>query len=395
MQGLPVAKPADVGLCPLRTQRLLDVLQAEIDHQRLPGAVALIARRGKVALFEHLGVQNPATGVPMARDSIFRIYSMTKPLVSVAAMMLVEQGRLLLSDPVGKHLPAFRRLRVAQPGSLETEAVRQPPTVHDLLRHTAGLTYEFLGAAPVQKAYAAANIGSRERTSAEFGAALAALPLMVQPGTVWEYSRATDVLGLVVEAVSGQSLGAYLAEHICEPLGMTDTAFTVPADRMGRMAEPFGHDPDGGVPMQVFDFRVDAKMEFGGGGLVSTARDYARFMQFMLNRGALDGVRLLAPGTVDFMTCDHLGSIPVAPGGSSALLTPGFGFGLGFAVRTAPGLAPVPGSVGAYHWGGIAGTTFFIDPAQELFAMLLIQAPNQREHYRPLFRQMVYAALVD
>lgn len=371
------------------------MLQAEVDRQRLPGAVALIARRGKLALFEHLGVQDPATGVPMARDSIFRIYSMTKPLVSVAAMMLVEQGRLLLSDPVGKHLPAFRSLRVALPGSLETEALRQPPTVHDLLRHTAGLTYEFLGAAPVQKAYAAANIGSRERTSAEFGAALAALPLMYQPGTVWEYSRATDVLGLVVQAVSGQSLGAYLAEHICEPLGMTDTAFAVPADRLGRMAEPFAHDPDGGVPMPVFDFHETAQMEFGGGGLVSTARDYARFMQFMLNRGALDGVRLLAPGTVDFMTCDHLGAIPVAPGGSSALLTPGFGFGLGFAVRTAPGLAAVPGSVGTYHWGGIAGTTFFIDPAQELFAMLLIQAPNQREHYRPLFRQMVYAALVD
>ncbi len=393
--ALPTASPADVGLCPLRTQRLLDVLQAEIDRARLPGAVALIARRGKLALFEHLGRQDPATRTPMTRDSIFRIYSMTKPIVSVAAMMLVEQGRLLLSDPVSQYLPAFANQQVAGADGGASVPARRPATIHDLLRHTAGLTYEFLGVTPVQKQYAAANIGSRARSSREFGQALAALPLMFQPGSAWEYSRATDVLGLVVEAISGQTLGHYLQEHIFAPLGMVDTAFSVPPEKLARMAEPFAHDPDGGVPMPVFDFREPANMAFGGGGLVSTACDYARFMQFLMNRGALDGVRLLAPVTVDFMTCDHMGTIPVARGGSALLLPPGHGFGLGFAVRTAPGVVSLPGSVGSYHWGGIAGTTFFIDPAQELFAMLLIQAPNQREFYRPLFRNMVYAALLD
>ena len=393
--ALPTTSPADVGLCPLRIQRLLDVLQSEIDRGRLPGAVALITRRGKLALFEHLGQQDPSTGAPMTRESIFRIYSMTKPIVSVAAMMLIEKGRLLLADPVSKHLPAFAKQQVADGDSGAWVPASTPSTVHDLLRHTAGLTYEFLGTAPVQRRYAAAGIGSRARSSREFGNALAALPLMFQPGSAWEYSRATDVLGLVIEAISGQTLGNYLREHIFEPLGMVDTGFAVPLEKLARMAEPFAYDPDGGVPMPVFDFREPVSMEFGGGGLVSTARDYARFMQFLLNRGSLDGVRLLARGTVEFMTCDHLGTIPVARGASALLLPPGHGFGLGFAVRTEPGLASLPGSVGSYHWGGIAGTTFFIDPAQELCAMLLIQAPNQREYYRPLFRNMVYAALID
>ena len=397
MQFLPSAAPADVGLCPLRAQRLLDLLQSDIDRGRLPGAVALVARRGRVALFEHLGRQDPGAGTPMTRDSIFRIYSMTKPIVSVATMMLMEQGRLLLSDPVETYIGEF----AARPVAVEHDGVRtlvpaaRPATVQDLLRHTAGFTYEFLGVAGVQREYATARLGSRERSNAEFCAALAGIPLMFQPGSVWEYSRATDVLGRLVEVVSGQALGEYLAEHIFEPLGMTDTGFAVPAHHLARLAEPFAHDPDGGVPMAVADFRQPGRMEGGGGGLVSTARDYARFLQFMLNKGALDGVRLLGPRTVDYMTADHLGTIPVAPGASAALLPPGHGFGLGFAVRTAAGEAPTPGSVGMYYWGGIAGTTFFVDPAEELFAILMIQAPNQREFYRPLFRDMVYAMLVD
>jgi CubicO group peptidase (beta-lactamase class C family) len=394
---LPQAAPADVGLCPLRAQRLLEVLQADIDRGRLPGAVVLVARHGRVALFEHLGWQAPAERTPMARDALFRIYSMTKPIVSVAAMMLMEQGRLLLSDPVGKYLHEFAHVQVAQEqdGVLTRVPVQRPATVQDLLRHTAGLTYEFLGESAVQRQYAAARIGSRARSNASFCETLAGLPLMFQPGSVWEYSRATDVLGRVLEVVSGQTLGEYLHEHIFQPLGMTDTAFEVPPAHLARMAEPFAHDPDGGEPMSVTDFRQPGLMQGGGGGLVSTARDYARFLQFMLNRGALDGVRLLGPRTVDFMTADHLGSIPVAPGASRALLPPGHGFGLGFAVRTATGVAPTPGSVGMYYWGGIAGTTFFVDPAEDLFAILMIQAPNQREFYRPLFRDMVYAMLVD
>ncbi len=397
MQFLPSAAPADVGLCPLRAQRLLDVLQSEIDRQRLPGAVALVARRGKVALFEHLGRQDPAAGTPMTRDSLFRIYSMTKPIVSVATMMLMEQGRLLLSDPVAKYLPEFAAQRVAveQDGQVRLEAPVRPATVQDLLRHTAGLTYEFLGESTVQREYAAVQIGSRARSNTAFCELIAGIPLMAHPGSRWEYSRATDVLGRLVEVISGQTLGAWLKEHIFEPLGMTDTGFTVPPAHLARMAEPFAHDPDGGEPMRVTDFRHPGLMEGGGGGLVSTARDYARFLQFMLNKGALDGVRLLGPRIVDYMTADHLGPIPVAPGASAALLPPGHGFGLGFAVRTAAGVAPTPGSAGMYYWGGIAGTTFFVDPAEALFAILMIQAPNQREFYRPLFRDMVYAMLVD
>lgn len=401
---LPFALPAQVGLCGKRSARLLAVLQSEIDRQRLPGAVVLVARHGKVALFESLGVQDPATGTAMAKDSIFRIYSMTKPVVSVAVMMLMEQGKLLLSDPVARYLPEFASQQVAildDAGESQTKSQALRPasrdaTVHDLLRHTAGLTYEFMGSLPVHRQYAQTRIGSRHRSNAEFSKALAALPLLADPGSVWEYSRATDVLGRLVEVCSGQTLAAFLQEKILAPLGMHETAFSVPATQHGRIAEPYAHDPDGGLPMQMIDIRGQAALASGGGGLASTAMDYARFLQFMLNRGVLDGVRLLGPQTVDFMTADHLGAIPVNPiGASPALLPPGHGFGLGFAVRTAAGLSAVPGSVGLYYWGGIAGTTFFVDPALDMFALMMIQAPSQREYFRPLFRSLVYAALLD
>ncbi len=404
--SLPMASPDQSGLCSERATRLLAVLQSEIDRQRLPGAVVLVARHGKVALFESLGAQNPGTGEPMTRDSIFRIYSMTKPIVSVAVMMLMEQGCVMLSDPVAKYLPEFASQHVALSGvsgvldGAGDSPTGRPPvreaTVHDLLRHTAGLTYEFMGNSPVHRQYAQARIGSRQRSNAEFSEALAALPLLADPGSMWEYSRATDVLGRLVEVLSGQTLAMFLQEKILSPLGMHETDFSVPAAQHGRIAEPYAHDLDGGIPMQMIDIRSQAPMAAGGGGLASTAMDYARFLQFMLNRGELDGVRLLGPHTVDFMTADHLGAIPVNPTGASpALLPPGHGFGLGFAVRTAAGLAAVPGSVGLYYWGGIAGTTFFVDPALNMFALMMIQAPNQREYFRPLFRNLVYAALLD
>jgi CubicO group peptidase (beta-lactamase class C family) len=394
---LPVVLPEEAGLCPQRTARLMAVLQAEVDRQRLPGAVALIARHGKLALFEALGALDPATGAPMTRDAIFRIYSMTKPIVSVAVMMLMEQGQLLLNDPVAKYLPEYATQKVATlvDGAVQLQPVRQLATVQDLLRHTAGLTYEFMGNARVQRQYAQTRIGSRQRSNAEFSHELAGLPLMFEPGTVWEYGRATDVLGRLVEVVSGQTLGAYLQQHIFKPLGMVDTGFFVPAPHQARIAEPFARDPEGGVQMRVIDVREDAAMQSGGGGLASTAVDYALFLQFMLNQGELDGVRLLGSRTVAFMTADHLGDIPVNSGASRALLPPGHGFGLGFAVRKHLGVASVPGSVGMYFWGGMAGTTFFVDPAEDLFACLMLQAPNQREYYRMLFRDLVYAALAD
>ncbi|MFN7121608.1 MAG: serine hydrolase domain-containing protein [Hydrogenophaga sp.] len=390
---LPPADLADLGLCPIRMRHLVGVFQADVDRGRLPGAVLVVARHGRIALMESVGKLDPARDVPMALDAVFRIYSMTKPIVSVAVMKLVEQGRLKLADPVHLHLSEFANQQVAvqTPDGTTLRPVQRAATVQDLLRHTAGLTYEFLGDSSVQQMYRRESMGSRARSNAEFSQTLAALPLMFEPGSVWAYSRATDVLGRLIEVITGQPLAEHLQQAILAPLGMNDTAFVVPEADHPRIAEAFVHDPDGGIPMRLIDPRETPALHSGGGGLMSTAADYARFLQFMLNKGELGGVRLLGPRTVDFMTADHLGTIP----GDPSRLPPGHGFGLGFAVRTAAGLAPMPGSVGTFHWSGIGGTSFFVDPAEQLFGIFLAQAPNQREHYRAIFRTLAYAALVD
>ena len=392
---LPLASPAEAGLCPERLARLLDRLQEDVQAKRLPGAVALISRRGKIGLFEALGAQDPALGTPMARDSIFRIYSMTKPIVTLAAMMLVEQGRMLLADPVGKYLPEFAKQQVAHvlDGRIELRPARQPMTVQDLMRHSAGMGYEYSGDSPVQRMYREHRLHQRVpgRTLAQTMSILASLPLMDDPGTVGEYSYATDVLGYLIQTLSGQSLGSYLTQQVYEPLGMVDTGFFVPPADQGRLTQALGIDPDSGQPVKLIDVMQAPPMESGGGGLVSTAMDYARFLQCMLNRGEFEGRRLLGSRTVDFMTADHLGALPWR----ESLLEAGEGFGLGFAVRKERGITPVPGSPGMYYWSGMAGTTFFVDPSEELFAILMIQAPNQRGHYRQLFRTMVYASLID
>jgi CubicO group peptidase (beta-lactamase class C family) len=387
-----------LGFFPDRTQHLMDFLQAEVDRKRLPGAVALISRRGQVVLHESVGWQNPQDAVPMALDSIFRIYSMTKPIVSVAIMMLMEQGKLMLSDPIARYLPEFAGAQVM--AHVDGHAVLQKPkgvpTVQDLLRHTAGFTYEILGNEPIQRQYAQARLASRDRSNRDFAKALAAMPLAFEPGTVWEYSRATDLLGALLEVVAGQSLGAFLQEQIFAPLGMVDTGFAVPKENHYRIAEPFAKDPDGGMSIKLIDIRQPVALESAGGGLVSTAQDYARILQCLQNGGELGGVRLLAPNTVRYMTADHLGGIGVHRAGRSGeLLASGHGFGLGFAVRLEEGVAANPGSKGLYFWGGIAGTTFFVDPVKDFFAILMNQAPNQRDYYRPLFRNLVYAALQD
>lgn len=392
--GLPLASPAEQGLCPERTQHIVRWLQHEVERGRLPGAQLLIARRGRVVLDACVGRRDPARDEPLRPDAIYRIYSMTKPIVSVAAMRLVEQGRLQLSDPVGQYIPGFLRQQVAVPGphGVALVAATRPSTVQDLLRHTAGLTYEFTGNGHVNALYAQAGLGRRDQTNAELCERLAALPLAHQPGSAWAYSRATDVLGRVIEVVTGQGLGEHLRETLLHPLGMHDTAFHVPPDRHHRIAEAFGHDPDGGVQMPMHDPREVPRLEMGGGGLMSTAHDYARFLQCLLNGGELGGVRLVSPHTLALMTADHLGaSVPHA---DNPLLPPGHGFGLGFAVRTAAGEAAVHGSVGTYHWSGIGGTHFFVDPALDLFAVFMAQAPNQRVHYRGAMRGLVYGAVV-
>jgi CubicO group peptidase (beta-lactamase class C family) len=390
---LPTAAPEEVGLSAARLRRLGDVMRGEIDRGRVPGAVALIARRGRIACFEAFGARDPASGAPMHRDAIFRIYSMTKPIVSVAAMMLWEEGRFLLNDPLPKYLPEFAAPKVAveREGGIELVPAVRDITIQDLLRHTSGLTYEFRGTAPVQKMYMDVKVFRRNQTNAEQAATLARLPLMHQPGTRWEYSRSTDVLGRVIEVITGASLGEVLAERVLKPLGMSDTDFHVPPAKHARLAEAFAKDPETGAGVQLIEVREKPMFESAGGGLVSTAADYVRFLQMLLNGGTLDGTRLLSRKTIEYMTADHLGPVTGAPD----LLIPGYGFGLGFAVRLHGGIAQVPGSVGQYYWGGLAGTTFWVDPAEQLFALLLIQGPGQREYYRVLFRDLVYAAFAD
>ncbi len=394
-QALPTALPQTLGFDTDRCHTIGAVLQREVNIGRLPGAVVLVARHGQVLLHQALGQQDPQVGTPMGLDAIFRIYSMTKPMVSVAVMQLMERGQLLLGDAVAKHLPEFADVKLAhfEGETMHLRAPRRAPTVQDLLCHTAGLTYEITGSAPIQRMYAKAKLGSRARSNREFARALAEMPLMFEPGSTWAYSRATDLLGALVEVVSGQTLGDYLQEHIISPLGMVDTGFSVPPDQQHRIAEPFAHDPDGGTPMALIDIRQVPRMEAGGMGLASTAQDYARFVQCLCNGGALLGQRILSPASVRLMTADHLGGISQqSTERSGDMLGRGTGFGLGFSVRLSEGMESLPGAVGLYSWGGIAGTTFWVDPANDLFAIFMSQAPNQRDYFRPLFRNLVYAA---
>ncbi|MEJ7688128.1 MAG: serine hydrolase domain-containing protein [Variovorax sp.] len=344
-QSLPTTSPERVGLSGERLQMLSEVLKADVAANKIPGAVLLIARQGKVAWFDAVGRLDPAAGTPMVRDGIFRIYSMSKPITSVAAMMLVEDGRMQLNDPVAMYLPEFAKMTVGveQTGAdgkpvLETVPARRPRTVHDLMRHTSGLTYGFFGPGLVKQAYNAAGLGADDPTNAEFSQRLAKLPLAYQPGTTWDYSYSTDILGRVIEAVSGQSLYEFEKSRLLDPLGMKDTSFYVtdPA-RQQRIAEPLATDRSFGVGAELNDRRAARKLQSGGGGMVSTAGDYARFLQMLLNGGTLDGKRYLGSRTLNFMVSDHANAGAGIVPGPLYLPGPGYGFGLGFAVRRSDG----------------------------------------------------------
>jgi CubicO group peptidase (beta-lactamase class C family) len=326
---------------------------------------------------------------------------MTKPIVTVCAMMLVEQGRVALGDPVAKYLPEFKDVKVGEEKkdadgkvTLDLVASKRPMTVQDLMRHTSGLTYGFFGKGAVKTAYLGANLNAGDPTTAEFTARLAKLPLAYQPGTTWEYSQSTDVLGRVIEAATGKTLYNALKEMLLDPLGMVDTSFYVtdPA-KQSRLAEPFSNDRTIGAGAVVNDPRVVRKYESGGGGLVGTAEDYARFLQMLANGGTLEGRRFLSPKTIVYMTSDHMGD--VVRRGPYDLMGPGYRFGLGFAVRTDAGVAPVAGSPGEYYWGGAAGTYFWVDPREKMFVVFMMQSPSKRVPYRALVRNMVYAAIVE
>lgn len=391
---LPRARtPEEVGLSSARLERMTSHWQSQVDAQRLPGAVAVLSRQGRIAHFRSTGMLDPARGAAMRDDAIFRIFSMTKPIVSVAVMMLVERGSVRLLEPVANWLPEFAKMNVLvdEGGQVREQPCSKPITVQDLLRHTSGLTYEFTGAGPLNAMYGRARLGDRKIDNAESIARLAKLPLLLPPGTRWEYSRATDVLGRLIEVVTGQSLGEFLRREVCEPLGMVDTAFHVPPDKADRIAEPLEAARTTPEGVGLFDPRRESALESGGGGLMSTAMDYARFLQMMLNGGILNGERLLSRKTVEFMTSDHLGCI----GATSDLLPPGQGFGLGFAVRLVTGVSHFPGSVGSYYWGGLAGTAFWVDPVERFFAILMIQAPDQRIVSGENFRHLAYACFDD
>ncbi|MGH6715491.1 MAG: serine hydrolase domain-containing protein [Bradyrhizobium sp.] len=389
---LPQARPESLGLSSSRLQTMSDAFKREVDKGTMPGATVLVARRGQIGWFDAIGRQSPASSVPMAHNSIFRIFSMTKPIVSVGIMMLLEEGHLVLADPVAKFIPEFanQKVGVENNGKLDLVNVARPITVQDLLRHTSGITYDHTGNSLVQQLYKDSRLRSRKITNAEHAALVAGLPLICQPGAEWNYSRSTDILGRIIETVTGKSLSAFLTERILAPLRMAETAFYTEQENAGRLAEPFTTDPWTGEKVQLFNMLEKPVMESGGGGLVSTTMDYARFCQMLRNGGELDGTRLIGRKTLELMTSDHL-SPHVSIHGT--LLPPGHGFGLGFAVRTHAGIAPFLGSVGQFFWSGMGGTFFFVDPKEDLFAVFMSQAPNQRDYTRTLLRNLVYAAV--
>src|SRR4051812_12918169 len=306
--SLPHAKPEQIGLSSVRLQRMSGAFKREVDKGTLPGATVLVARRGQIGWFDAIGRQAPAASAPMAHDSIFRIFSMTKPIVSIGIMMLIEDGHFLLSDPVAKFIPEFadQKVGVENNGKLDLVPLKRPMTVQDLLRHTSGITYDHTGNGLVQQLYQQSRLRSRKISNAEHAVMVAGLPLMCQPGAEWNYSRSTDILGRIIEVASGKSLGAYLTERILAPLQMTETGFHTADANAGRLAEPFANDPWNGDKVQLFNMLEKPVMESGGGGLVSTTMDYARFAQMLLNGGTLDGVRIIGRRTLHLMASNHL-----------------------------------------------------------------------------------------
>lgn len=407
-EGFAKVEAEAVGLSTGRLGRLGAALQNGVDTGEIPGAIALVMRDGKIAYQQCFGFRDREAKAPMQADAIFRIASMTKPIVSLAVMMLVEEGRIQIGYPASRWLPELADLKVAiedrptsDPVGVAVEPMRREITVQDLLRHTSGLSYGFMGESPVHKLYMRRDPMNRNLTNAEAIARLAEIPLRFQPGTTWEYSVATDVLGRLVEVVSGQPLDTFIAERITGPLGMADTGFWVPDDKKHRLAQAQVAAATGKRPAMI-DVDTKPKRLGGGGGLVSTTADYARFCQMLLNGGEIDGTRFISRKTLDWMTADHLNpEIVTSPAARERIksmspgIANGLGFGLGFGVRVAQGRNVLPGSVGDYFWAGSQGTCFWIDPKERLFAVFMMQAPEEREHYRILMRELVYQAVVD
>ncbi len=406
MSHLATAKPEDVGFSAERLGRIDGWLKSQVTSGRLAGLSVMIARQGKVAYFKCEGQRDQARGLPMEADTIVRIYSMTKPVTSVAAMMLFEEGKFLLDDPLSKYLPEFAGQRVMGAGGFGAGGMapaERDITVHDLFTHTSGLTYHFMMATPVDALYREHKIDFQvhEGTLAELVTKAAKLPLLAQPGKAWNYSISTDVLGRLVEVISGQPFEVFVRERILKPLGMVDTDFHVHEGKADRFAACYVRMPDG--TRQLLDDSVKSRFlkpptaPSGGGGLVSTAADYMRFCQMLLNKGTLGGVRLLGRKTVEYMTSNHLGGDMASLGMPRFAETNynGVGFGLGFSVVLDPAKAEVLSSPGEYAWGGMASTAFWCDPVEDIAVVMLTQLiPSSAYPIRRELRTLVNQALI-
>lgn len=409
MASLRPVAPEQVGFDPVRLQRLDAALNAAVSTGQVAGVVTILGRRGRIADVSVYGQQSLATGVPMAEDSIHRIYSMTKPVTGVAMMILFEEGRWRLDDPVTKYVPEFAKLRAlksvdAQENAV-TEDLTRPPTMRELMTHTAGFGYGLSGDDPVNKAFRDKRVLNSKGSQAMIDA-VAGIPLLGQPGKAWRYSVAVDVQGYIVERLSGQTLDAFMADRIFKPLKMTDTAFQVPAGKVDRFAAVYAPNPSTGSLVEapvgglVQDFTAPPGFFSGGGGLVSTASDYARFCQMLLNGGELDGSRILAPASVKLMSSNQLTEgqgLDVDGRGPGTGFLPGVGFGLDFAVVTDPAAAGSLVGEGTVSWGGAAGTWFWVDPASDLFFVGMIQrfGGSQALDIAERSRTLVYQALTD
>lgn len=408
------ALPEDVGLSSQRLGNVTRLIQGYIDSGKIPGAISMIARRGKVVHFETYGLADAETGKPMAPDTIVRIYSMTKPIASVALMMLYEEGKFQLDDPASKFIPEFADLKVFAGGTADRYEVREPAramTIRDLLMHTSGLVGSGITASPdlpVSELYARAEIrgSASDGTLADFVAKLGRLPLQVDPGARWIYGVSTDVVGYLCEVISGTRFDRFLEERIFAPLGMKDTGFHVPAEKLDRFAANYRRGGEGEPPYVLVD-RADSSSAYarprtffsGAGGLVSTASDYMRFCKMLANGGELDGVRIIGPRTLRFMTTNHLpGGCDLAAMGARLGETTfdGIGFGLGFAVLLDPAVAQVLGTPGEYYWGGAAGTAFFVSPGEDLVLIYLMQVMQASGYpIRRELRTTTYASIID
>lgn len=398
----PRAAPEEVGMSSERLALIGKAVNAEVAQGQLPGAVLAIARRGKLAYFETFGYRDKAGGAPMTSDAIFNIASMTKPMVAIGALQLYEQGKLLMDEPVAKYFPKFADMRVAvmdakKENIVETVPAARKITIQDLLRHTSGLIYGGRGTTAVHKLYPEGSAqAAAAMTGAEFTDHLSSRPLLYQPGTVWDYGFGLDILGLIVEQQTEQSLGDYLQQNVWKPLGMTDTGFLIPPDKASRYAKALPTDPLTGSPQSMTPLTRKSKFECGGGCAASTASDYLRFALMLMNKGKYGDARILGPKTVEYMLSNQL-----APDVKNLIVnadpTRGdYGFGLGLAVRTTPGIVRMMGSVGDFSWPGASGTNWWADPHEQLAVVWMAQSPGPiRWKYRQMINALVYQALVD